>query len=82
VLFSACCVSIDQEQEEKQNEEDQKFILDEPAKFLNSYRDVLINDIGQASSTKERLALEEDQGELVKKLAEDRAVTVVSRRCF
>ena len=82
VLFSVCCVSSDQEQEKKQNEADQKLILDDPAKFMNSYRDALINDIGQASSTKERLALEDDQSELVKKLAEDRAVNVVNRCRF
>ena len=63
ILISDSCPY--QEQEEKQ-------ILEDPAYFINTYRDALITDIGAASSTVQRLQMEDDQTDLVKKLQEAR----------
>ena len=56
----------DQEQQEKQ-------LLEDPSEFIKTYRDALIADIGAASSTLQRLTLEEDQTDLAKKLQEARS---------
>lgn len=56
----------DQEQQEQQ-------LLEDPSEFIKTYRDALIADIGGASSTLQRLTLEDDQTDLVKKLQEARS---------